>query len=206
LISSEAVRSRQHYWSADVAEHTRSAYVIDRAVTCVIGGKFNALVPPRSTSQVKLNGMFCTLYAFSNQDALGLLAGSREHQPRTLDACGLEKAWGAIHYFLSGSGDTSSDDPTPENFLLSGQALGYISEHAAVHTPEEVIHFAAMINMHSSEDLIARFDASRMNELDVYGGPWTESLREYVQQFLDPFRAFVLSAAEQSLAVLIIIG
>jgi len=149
-------------------------------------------------------GMLCTLYALSNQDALSLLSGNRQDQPHLLQSCELDKAWGAIHYLLSGSGKTSSEDPTPQEFLVSGQVLVDISENVALHMPQEVIDFAATIRTHSSEDLIARFDAARMNELAVYGSPWDESGLEYVRQFLDAFRAFVLDAAERRLAVLIV--
>jgi hypothetical protein len=150
-------------------------------------------------------GVFCTLYALTNEDASHLASPSREHQPHLLQSCDLDKAWGAIHYFLSGSRDPSPDNPKPEDFLLSGRMIAGISEHVSVHTTEEVIDFAARLAAHSCDDLIARFDATHMNELNIYGEPWDESGRTYVLPFLDKFRSFVLRAAEQRLAVLIVI-
>ena len=150
-------------------------------------------------------GMLCTLYALPSEDALRLVSGDSEFHPRLRQSCQLDKAWGAVHYFLSGSGDMSFRNPRPEDFLGSGQILEHISEHAAVHMPEAVIDFATKLETLSSDDLIARFDAAQMNRLRVYGRPWDESGRGYVLQFLDKFRMFVLSAAEQKLAVLIVV-
>jgi len=76
----------------------------------------------------------------------------------------------------------------------------------AVHTAEEVVAFAARLQALSSDDLIARFDATHMNELSVYGEPWDDSGRVFVLPFLDKFRSFVLIAAEQGLGVLIVLS
>jgi hypothetical protein len=93
-----------------------------------------------------------------------------------------------------------------EDFIVSGELLEDVSEHAAVHTPEEVADFAAMLKACSTEELIARFDPAQMNRWNVYGTPWHESGREYVLQFLDPFREFILRAAEANHAMLITIS
>lgn len=150
-------------------------------------------------------GLVCTLYALSADDASSLVAGDLAHQPCMLDCCELDKAWGAIHYFISGSGDASPDNPRLEDFLVSGALLGDISEHSAVHTPAEVAEFARKIETLSVEQLIARFDSVRMNELDVYGKPWDESGRNYVLQFLEPFREFIFATAAAKRALLVVI-
>jgi hypothetical protein len=133
------------------------------------------------------------------------MAGKREHEPRMLDTCELDKAWGAIHYFVSGSGETSPENPEPKDFLVTGVQLDGTTDHVAIHTPQDVAHFAELLSAIPTEQLMDRFDAARMNQENVYGKPWDESGRDYVLQVLEPFRQFVRTAAEAGHAVLIVI-
>ncbi|WP_116811344.1 DUF1877 family protein [Steroidobacter cummioxidans] len=149
-------------------------------------------------------GLTCTLHALSEEDASFLLAGNREHQPRILDSCELDKAWGAIHYFISGSSAVNPGNPEAKDFLLSGMTIEDM-EGVTIHTCIAVAAFANQVTSITSEQLMSRFDPDRMNEEKVYLEPWDESGREYVLQFIEPFRRFIVAAADAKRAVLVVI-
>ena len=149
-------------------------------------------------------GLTCTLHALSEEDASLLMAGNREHQPRILDSCELDKAWGAIHYVISGSSEVNPANPGLKDFLLSGMTIEDM-EGVAIHTRTAVADFADEVSSLTSEQLMSRFDPGRMNEKKIYLEPWDESGREYVLQFIEPFRRFIVAAADAQRAVLVVI-
>jgi hypothetical protein len=79
-------------------------------------------------------------------------------------------------------------------------------EHVAIHTRSEVAEFAGQIRSSSAEQLIARFDPVRMNQLNVYCAPWDDTGRDYILQFLEPFRKCIIAADEGKHAMIIVIA
>ena len=150
-------------------------------------------------------GLSCTLHALSAEDAACLASGDRERNPSLVDSSELDDAWEAVHYLITGASDIDEDNPRPQDFLLSGVLFEDVSEHVAVHTAEEVADFADFLRETSAADLADRFNAERMNSLNVYGGPWDSSGKAYVSEYLEGFLAFVAAAAENKQGMMVVI-
>lgn len=113
------------------------------------------------------------------------------------ESCDLDKAWHGLHYLLTGSAD---GDGTPLSFLVSGGSE--IAELDQGYAPPRLLSSADVRRIHaalaqiSDEELRARFDGARMDELDVYPSIWTRPVEEddvvgYVMDSVGPLRALV---------------
>ncbi len=105
----------------------------------------------------------------------------------------LDKAWHCLHYLLSGSAQAGEG---PLSFLLAGGApvgdedLGGAGP-ARVFRPAEVSAIAAALAEVTEPQLLARFDAKKLEALGVYPGRWAElNLRsDYdLGYYFGPFR------------------
>ena len=99
----------------------------------------------------------------------------------------------------------SSENQAPEHFLLGGTLFEDISEHVAVHSAQAVSAFSAVLGTYSASELMRRFNPAKMNELNVYGSPWTQSGTAYVLHHLVKLPTFIAAASERRSGMLVVI-
>jgi hypothetical protein len=139
-------------------------------------------------------GLIFSINAIPAADAERLIAGHLDVANNTIKSASFDKAWGGIHYLLSAASTSDVDEHDPKHFLVNGVLLEEISEHVAIHTAEQVADFAKVLSAHSDDELLQRFNPEEMNRLNVYGGPWNPSMKQYVGQFLPDLRDFLREA------------
>lgn len=147
-------------------------------------------------------GMYCNVFAAApreiealarDPDAIGSL-----HFSADVD---LHKAWHGLHYLLTGH---CGEAAAPLGFLLSGgRAIGQADWYwtaTRLFSPADVKALDKALAAVSDENLWSRFDAARMNELEVYPLIWDESedaLREEYLDYFQKLKAFVSQAAAE---------
>jgi hypothetical protein len=144
-------------------------------------------------------GLRCHLLQLDDSIAQRLIAGERPPYDAGA-ALDIDKAWGGIHFLLSGSTDGGEDPP---RFLMSGHMLEDVSEHVAVHRASSIASFDAVLKQTSDDTLFARMNPQEMNRLDVYPGSWTGSERDYLAGYVNELRDFISATAASGRAMTI---
>lgn len=149
-------------------------------------------------------GMYCEVTAASPDDLnrlstqpsfLGGLLGS---DTATADGVSLEKAWHGLHFLLTGE---AWEGHGPLGFLLAGgELVGGDEEAPRWFPPDETTRIHEALSGVSDDSLWSRFDASKMEELDIYPGIWDEEEEELKEEYLGYFHELkqVVAAAVQS--------
>lgn len=143
-----------------------------------------------------------------DDDEAGSVRGTIElagHEGQILD---LDKAWGAIHYLLTG---TAWEGEAPQNFLLcGGEQVGDVDlglGPARSLSAEATRGAAAMLQSGTDAELRTRFDPADMKGKEIYPDFWDESdpnaELDYVLEHLAALRAFVERAAAKRMGLLI---
>jgi hypothetical protein len=148
--------------------------------------------------------------ALGSDDLLKLFEARAAAQPPNpsgkRDVLSLDKAWHGVHYILCG-------EPEPGPALLSqavlgGSALGDDDEGfsgygpARYFTAEQVAQLAEQLSVPGLEaEAAGRFDAARMEELDIYPG-WKSSDADWVTDGFRRLRDFYADAAKKGRAIL----
>jgi hypothetical protein len=120
----------------------------------------------------------------------------------------MEKNWHALHFLLTG---TSWGGTAPLHFIAAGgkpvgdEDVGY--GPARAFTPQQVKEISRALEDVGREDLRRRFNARKMDELDIYPKDWMESADEDALDFLlgdfDALKRFLRESAEQGLGLLV---
>jgi Domain of unknown function (DUF1877) len=118
----------------------------------------------------------------------------------------VDKAWHGLHFLLTGS---AWEGTFPFNFIASGgeevgDDLGYGPARGL--TGHEVQQIDAALQALPAAELVQRFDAERMTELEIYPFGWShdpDGEREYLLEYYTDLRAFVRRTAERSDALLV---
>lgn len=125
------------------------------------------------------------------------------------DDVGLDKAWHAIHYLLTG---TAWDGDPPLDLLVTGGTpvgdvdVGYGPARAL--TAAEVAEAHRALDGLSDEELRGRFDPAAMTDADIYPSIWDRAPEEddvlgYVMGHLAELRAFLARAAGAGMGAVI---
>jgi hypothetical protein len=149
--------------------------------------------------------MYCEVLAASPEDLShfadepGLFGGPRQRGTATANRISLEKAWHGLHYLLTGE---VWEGQGPLAFLLAGgEQLGE-DEESPVRwfTPDETNQIHQALSRVSDDQLWSRFDASEMEQQEVYPGIWDEAEEDLKEEYLTYFRELkqVVAAAAQS--------
>ena len=133
------------------------------------------------------------LYAESNDDT----------ERRDLD---IDKSWHAIHFLLN-------DSPWEGKYpfvcvVMGGECIGDQDVGcgpARYLTVQQVKDVANSIGKISSSELLEKFDASRMNDEDIYPHEWSDSSeeRDYISQNYSALVCFFKNAADANDAMIV---
>lgn len=120
----------------------------------------------------------------------------------------LYKSWHGLHYLLTG-GDAEGDWPL--DFLYGGgTTVGGEGGSSRVLTSSQVREVAAALSQVSDDDLRARFDPVKMEEMGIYPQGWdrtpAEELFRYLREQFGELKQFIEGAAEQGRALIICVG
>lgn len=126
-----------------------------------------------------------------------------------VDTIDLDKAWHGIHFMLTG---TAWEGEPPLNFLMQGgTVIGEVEVGygpARGMTAAEVKVVAGALAGIDEALLRARFDPSRMTQLDIYPGIWDRDPAEddsfgYCMEYFGALRSFMMRAAERGAGLVI---
>jgi hypothetical protein len=125
----------------------------------------------------------------------------------------VDKAWHGIHCLLTG---TAWEGEPPLGFIVSGgQEIGDVDVGygpARGFTSAEVRAIAGALSALDRDALLARYDPAAMNQLEIYPASpdgWPprdkdeDGLIEYLTDYYDMLRDFVLGAAKEGEALLV---
>ncbi|EPX59781.1 hypothetical protein D187_002525 [Cystobacter fuscus DSM 2262] len=123
----------------------------------------------------------------------------------------MEKNWQALHFLLTG---TAWEGSPPLNFIGAGgqpvgdESFGY--GPARAFTPEQVKEISRALGSVDGEALRRRFNARKMDELEIYPQGWSdhadeESLESLFEDF-DALQRFLREGAEQGQALLVFLN
>ncbi len=159
--------------------------------------------------------------ALKERSAIGILARlfgrARDEEPVAVpdleltDAeqveCDVDKSWQGIHYCLNG---TAYEAESPMDFMTVGGEMlgdvdvGYGPARAFRSGQVEQIH--AHIDGIGVEDLRAKYEPQRMEELDIYPNIWERDAEEgfeYIAQWYLEVKKFIAHCARHRLGMVI---
>lgn len=122
------------------------------------------------------------------------------------------ETWHGLQYLMTG---TAWEGAAPLDFLVrGGEDVGDIPSDegtARVFQPAEVRQLSEALHGLSLDTLRHRFDARRMEQLDIYPGHWDEPLEdedplEELLSYFAELRRFVSQVAQRGDALLVHIG
>lgn len=156
-------------------------------------------------------GMYCEITAASSPDDVSELleAGDAfgfdsDADTATASGVSLEKAWHGLHYLLTG--DPWGGEGPLAFLLIGGEHLDGDEEEPRWLTAEETAAVHQALAAVTDEGLWSRFNAARMEELEIYPGIWDEPEadlhEEYVGYFQD-LRRLVATAVQHNQGLLI---
>ncbi len=124
-------------------------------------------------------------------------------EPRELD---IDKSWHAIHFLLN---DSPWEGTYPFDCVVMGgecigeQDVGY--GPARYLTVQQVKDVANSIGQLSAWELLAKFDASRMNDEEIYPQGWRDEIeeRDYISQYYLALVSFFKEAADANDAMIV---
>src|SRR5262245_2438207 len=92
----------------------------------------------------------------------------------TVRGINIDKAWHGLHYLLCGQ--VEADSSPLGSAILGGQEIGEdLGYGPARHlSPKEVGTVASALATLTDEELRSRYNADRMNELELYAGGWDD--------------------------------
>ncbi|HYR09588.1 MAG TPA: YfbM family protein [Longimicrobium sp.] len=127
------------------------------------------------------------------------------------DETSVDKAWHGLHYLFTG---TAWESAGPAGYLLSGGEpigdvdVGYGAARA-IHSPG-VQRFADFLASFDREELLRRYDPSRMKELDIYPKIWDDEGEggafDYLWEYFQVLCDFVAEAARRRSGMIIYLG
>lgn len=111
----------------------------------------------------------------------------------------LEKAWHGLHYLLTGE---AWEGEGPLAFLLAGSNELDEDEESPIRWigPSETRQVHQALSNVSDEILWSRFDASEMEELEIYPGIWDEDEEDLKEEYLSYFHELkqIVATAEKT--------
>ena len=173
---------------------------------------FCAIVTALVLASSAFAGMRMSFYAIPPEDARQLTTAkilSLLENPDGQQALDIDKAWHGIHFLLTGTGEPTSDVRSKTIFggIEIGDDLGY--GPARLLSPDEVKKIAAVLRSQSVEKLRARYDAKKMDALEIYPGIWTRDGIEalnYLMEHYVKLAPFYNKSAVSGRAVLIVLS
>jgi Domain of unknown function (DUF1877) len=154
-------------------------------------------------------GMYCEVsVAPPVGEGTILLSGYSQLGRATANRISLEKAWHGLHYLLTGD---VWEGHGPLAFLLTGgEQLGDDEESPIRRfTADETRQIHLALTVISDEILWSRFDATQMEEHEIYPGIWDEDEEDIREEYLDYFhelKKVVASAAQTNQGLLVTLG
>ncbi|OJH36045.1 YfbM family protein [Cystobacter ferrugineus] len=141
------------------------------------------------------------VYPPEDEDSDDDTSSNADHLP-------MEKNWHGLHFLLTG---TAWEGASPLNFIAAGgqrvgeEDVGYGPPRA--FTPQQVKDISRALEGVDGEGLRRRFNARKMDELEIYPQGWSdndaeESLESLLEDF-DALRSFLREGAEQGQALLV---
>jgi len=126
------------------------------------------------------------------------------------NVCDIDKTWDAISYLLTGYGPSDLNNAkAPLSWTIFGssvldedQDLGY--GPANYLTAEQVVLLNSELSKISSKDLVANYNADKMNQLGLYPNSWGEPEEEmnYIGRHFENLKLFFSTAANNGQAVI----
>jgi hypothetical protein len=131
------------------------------------------------------------------QERMG--SGRSEPLEGTHEVLSLDKAWHGLHYLLSGTAELEPSADVASRAVLGGLEIGDdFSGYgpARAFAPEDVAQLAeALGDSRVALDAAARYDAARMNRLQIYPFGWDDDGREWLLSSLRELRRFYADGA-----------
>jgi hypothetical protein len=157
----------------------------------------------RAVSEDELQALFAEPSRVEQLLYASFFGGSSNGNGNELD---VDKSWHGLHFLLTGS---AWEGTFPLNFIASGgqevgDDLGYGPARGL--TGGEVQQIDAALQELPPAELVQRFDADRMTELEIYPFGWAhdpDGEREYLLEYYTDLRAFVRRTAERGDALLV---
>jgi hypothetical protein len=151
------------------------------------------------------------LIGIQTQQVSASAAADEFQQIDDSDAINIEKAWHGLHFLFTGTADNGQE---PGCFLLSGgEEIGDEDVGPArVLRPDQVAQFATFLAELTDDELLRRYNPTRMSALEIYPEIWMrpeapgESGFDYLLESFETLRDFVktTSARGESLIVSIV--
>jgi hypothetical protein len=117
----------------------------------------------------------------------------------------IEKAWHGIHFLLCGVIDEAP--PPLGDAVLGGTEIGPDLGYGPARylEPYRVKAVAEALEAIQPKAFAARFDASRLQEHQIYPSAWSQDCKEWIEGAYSELRGFYAAAAKKGLAVLLYI-
>jgi hypothetical protein len=134
--------------------------------------------------------------------------GSRPSEPLegTHEVLSLDKAWHGVHYLLSGTAELEPSDDVASRAVLGGVEIGDdfsgYGPARAFHSDDVTRLAEALGDSRVALDAAARYDAARMNGLQIYPFGWDDDGREWLLSSLRELRRFYTDGAAHGCGVL----
>lgn len=157
-------------------------------------------------------GMQMSFYAITPDDARKLTSAkiiALLESSDTLQMLDIDKAWHGIHFLLTGTGDPTTD--VRSKAIFGGKAIGDDVGYgpARLLSADEVKKIAGALKNESVDKLRVRYDAKKMDALEVYPGIWSRDGIEalnYLLEYYVKLAAFYEKSASSGRAVLIVLS
>ena len=120
----------------------------------------------------------------------------------------LDKSWDGLIYLLTGSSLHNAPKDSFASLFFSGQLIdpeqdvGYGPAHYL--TPDQVKRYWQKLEQLNKDVLRSRYDASMMNDAEVYPNYWTDDNEEidYLMTIFEELLAFMQVAVEEEAAII----
>jgi len=156
--------------------------------------------------------MICSIHAATEEDMRRFNGNADDlfdFFEESEDTIGLDKAWHAIHFLLTGS--TWEGEP-PLNFIVGGgtpieESDGGYGE-ARYFTKDQVIAIANALAALSVDSLLARYDGKELTNADIYPSIWArpeeqKENHEYISENYSELRTYLSGLAERGSSMIV---
>ncbi|MEM9344019.1 MAG: YfbM family protein [Pseudomonadota bacterium] len=125
------------------------------------------------------------------------------------DICDIDKSWNALHFLLTGD---SWGGPFPGGFIMAGNPIGdgtgWGYGPLRYFSAAQVAEVDDVLRQTTATDLIARSNATAMNEAEIYPEPWNDPIDEggYLSTNYQKMQRFVAKARSGGRCLLVLLS
>ena len=165
-------------------------------------------IPLETVREPGLSGFIMRLFGIQTQQVSATAAANEFQQINDTDELDIDKAWHGLHFLFTGTADNGQE---PGCFLLcGGEEIGEEDVGPArVLRADQVSQFAAFLAELSNEELLRRYNPTRMSALEIYPEIWTrpeapgESSFDYLLEAFEDLRDFVTTTSARGDALIV---